>query len=362
MRGIAINGRFLGRSISGVERYGRELIKAWDARLAAGSSLPRPRIVVPKNVNCDLELETIRVEVTSSCREGHAWEQIDLMRAARDDVLVSLANSGPVRHPRHFVVIHDAAVYRFPENYGFRYRMLHRGLGRLLSRTAQLVTVSKFSRGELRRFLGVREEDVVLVPNGSEHLARIVPDESIVERLGLDGRPFFLTIGAASHNKNLSLVIKAWSKLETNGARLVMAGAASDRVFSGSSLECGRGVLFPGKVSDGELAGLFRHATALIFPSRYEGFGIPPLEAMSNGCPVIAARIPAVEEVCGSAVYYCDPDDADGLAALIEACLKSGRTAADNGRIMAARFSWATSAERLAVAVEAMACGRPAPI
>ncbi|WP_324808302.1 glycosyltransferase family 1 protein [Sphingomonas sp. LY29] len=349
IRGIAINGRFLGRPVSGVERYGREILRAWDRRLHANPVLPRPRILVPAGAHVDLPLSAMSVERVGR-RQGHSWEQFDLGRAARHDVLISLANSGPVLHRRHLVVVHDAAVFRFGENYGFRYRTLHRALGRLLARTAQLATVSRFSQCELARFLRLAPNRILVAGNGSEHLAGAVADEGVIERLGLIDRRFLLTVGTASHNKNLALALAAWAKLPSSAARLVVVGPINDRVFAASGLSAINGVVLAGRLSDDALTALYRHANALVFPSRYEGFGIPPVEAMANGCPVLAAAIPPVQEVCGDEARYFDPDDADGLARLMTERLESTLDLAETDRLRAraAGASWASSAAKIA--------------
>lgn len=349
-RGICINGRFLGRPISGVERYGREIVRAWDALLVADPSLPRPRIVAPAGVTCDLELHAMRFETSGRLR-GHAWEQIDLPLISRGDVLVSLANSGPVAHPRHLCVVHDAAAYRFGENYSFAYRTLHRTLGRLLARSATLGTVSRFSQGELQAFLGVPSDAILIAGNGSEHLSAIAADESVMERLGLSGQHFIMAVGTPSYRKNLQTAIAAWQRIRPHGARMLIVGPMNDRIFASGQLATDEGVDFVGRLTDGELKALFGHACALVFPSRYEGFGIPPLEAMVNGCPVLASNIPPVREVCGDHATYFEPDDIDALAALIEQRLAVGRgTVSDAVALQqqAAKSSWTASAGRLA--------------
>lgn len=316
-RSISVNGRFLGRPISGVERYGREILLAWDAMLGADSAHPPIRILLPRGAAADLPLRHIAVENTGWLG-GHAWEQIDLAAAARHDVLVSLANAGPIFHPRHLAVIHDAAVFRFPQNYGVRYRIFHRLMNSLLARTAKLMTVSHFSQAELATYLPVARDAITLCPNGSEHLRRIIPDDSIVKRLSIADQPFVLAVGSISKNKNLSTLLQAWEISRNTTMKLVIAGPMAERIFGDNpALQQLPGVIMAGRVTDAELTALYRHAAAFIFPSRYEGFGIPPLEAMVNGCPVFASDIASVREVCGDAATYFPHDRPDIMAQIL---------------------------------------------
>ena len=357
-RGIAINGRFLGRPISGVERYGREMLAAWDAMIPFVPGHPPVRIVAPKGVEPGMALNNMAFEPLGRLR-GHAWEQVELLGATRGEVLVGLANSGPVLHPRQLVVIHDAAVFRFPENYGFRYRALHQTLCRLFARRARLATVSEFSRSELEHYLGVAAERVTVCPNGADHLGKVAPDGAIIERLALGGERVILAVGSASRNKNLGLILDAWQKLKPGRGRLVVVGPVNERIFaSAGGMADVQGVSYPGRVSDAELAALYRRADAFVFPSRYEGFGIPPLEAMANGCRVFASDIAPLREVCGDAARYFGVDDVDGLAGLMAEVLSADPLLPPPLSAMAERlerYRWAKSAAALAGIAQDMA-------
>ncbi|MCC2980804.1 glycosyltransferase family 4 protein [Sphingomonas sp. IC4-52] len=354
-RHISINGRFLGRPVSGVERYGRELLRAWDAQLVARPSPLPVRVLMPRGVSPGLTLSAIWFETVGRLG-GHAWEQSELYAASRRDVLVGLANSGPLLHSRQLVAVHDAAVFRFPENYSLRYRTLHRGLSRGLARRARLATVSEFSREELVTTLGVSRESVLVAPNGSDHLGQVPPDDTLIERLGLRDTPFLLAVGTASRNKNLGLVIAAWRRLNASATRLVIAGPVNDRVFAQAlDLDGVEGVLLPGRVNDAELAALYSHAVAFVFPSRYEGFGIPPLEAIAHGCPVLASAIPPLREVLSEGARFFDTEDADALAGLMREALATPRALPVAARARLARYRWADSAATMHRAALTMA-------
>ncbi|RZI80003.1 MAG: glycosyltransferase family 1 protein, partial [Rubrivivax sp.] len=179
---------------------------------------------------------------------------------------------------------------------------------------------------------------------------------SVLSRHELHGRPFFLAVASANPTKNLSLLREAheqWARKAgpDRAAPLVLVGGSNSRVFRTDAPPSTDTVcITTGTISDGELKSLYQHALALVFPSVYEGFGIPPLEAMHCGCPVIAARAASLPEVCGSAAHYIDPNQpsslVDALARLAgDAAYREQLSMA--GRARAGHFSWRRSAQRL---------------
>lgn len=352
-REIFINGRFLSQSLTGVQRYAAELVTALDAAIGAGE-LPAPlantrfTLLIPPDASASLPLQRIAVRRVGRLR-GHAWDQIDLAWAARSGRLVSLANSGPVLHRRHLVVLHDAQVYRHPEFFSRNYLLLHRTLGRLLARTAQLGTVSAFSQKELASALGLPVERLAVIPNSAEHIRRIVPDESVISRLGLNSGRFFLALGTMTRNKNIALAVEASALLARADYPLVVVGGGNQKVFGGAERNAG-GAIMAGRLNDAEIAALYGHATAFIFPSLYEGFGIPPLEAMVFGCPVLASTADAVVETCADAAAYFDPADARALAELMAHRIAGQPPLSEllpKQEARLARYSWKHSSQKL---------------
>jgi glycosyltransferase involved in cell wall biosynthesis len=351
---IFINGRFLSQSLTGVQRYAAEMVKAMDRILASGEA-PRPlreaewRILTPPNATAAIDLQFIRTSKVGR-QTGHAWDQIDLACAARGGRLISLANSGPVVHRSQIVVIHDAQVFRRPDFFSRSYRTLHRTLGHLLARRASIATVSDFSRRELADALRLTPADIPVFSNSAEHFAAAVPDFGVIERLGLVPYRFFLSVGSMTKNKNISLAIQAARQLGRPDIPLVVVGGDNNKVFSGGSTAADAGVLPAGRLTDHEIAALYSRATAFVFPSLYEGFGVPPLEAMLFGCPVIASTADAVRETCGDAAAYFDPLNAGELRQRMLERIESGTVSSDELRrqqIRLASYSWSKSANEL---------------
>lgn len=351
---IFINGRFLSQSLTGVQRYAAEMVRAMDRLLISGDA-PRAlvetewQLLLPPDANVTIDLKRIE-GVKVGRRSGHAWDQIDLAQHARNGRLLSLANSGPVFHPRHLVVIHDAQVFQRPEFFSWTYLTAHRSLGYLLARTATIATVSDFSRHELAAVLRLAPTSIPVFSNSAEHFAATVPDLSIIERLGLKPYHFFLSVGSMTRNKNIALAVQAAKQLNRSDMPLVVVGGGNSKVFQGGSTAADDNVIMTGRLTDEEIAALYSRAAAFVFPSLYEGFGVPPLEAMAFGCPVIATTADAVRETCGDAASYFNPLDASELCQRMTERITAGRISDDERKRQQVRletFSWRKSANAM---------------
>jgi glycosyltransferase involved in cell wall biosynthesis len=352
---VVINGRFFSRPVTGVERYAREMVGALDKLLADDSSAwpfsSPPVLVAPKGVTCDMNLQRISFENTRSALVGHLWEQTQLASRAHGNVLVSLCNAGPVLCKSQLVVLHDAAVFRYPNDFRRSYRIVHRLLGRVLAGRCRLATVSNFARRELSSVLGLPETKIAVIPNGGDHLNDIAVQEP---SSGMPDKPYFLVVGSAGERKNLSVLVRALSHLPPGASDVLVVGASRDAVFQEANREHPLEVRWTGRLADGELRALYAKAIALIYPSRYEGFGLPPLEAFANKCMVLAADSGAVRETCGDAALYFDPDNDEQLAALMidslanrfdrGARMRAGRERLDS-------YTWASAARQLCLAL-----------
>ncbi|WP_425982925.1 glycosyltransferase family 4 protein [Brevundimonas sp. TWP1-2-1b1] len=338
-----INGRFLTQPLSGVQRYAREIVRALDRRPDAADRYVLLTPVCAEN----LQLTTLPVQAVPGGR-GHLWEQTALAWASRHGRLLSLGGSGPVLHPRQVVVVHDAAVFRHPEHFRRGYAAFHRILGRRLARQARLATVSDFSRRELAAALNLSPPNITVAPNSAHHLHDVTPDPAVIDSLDLTDRPYFVALGNLTPNKNLSVALRALARLSDPTVRLVLIGARPSAIFDQPAIQADPRLIFAGRRSDAEIAALLDGAHGLIFPSLYEGFGIPPLEAFVHGCPVIASDIAATREVCADAALYFAPHDDATLAGHMTRLLTATDPARrDAGLRRAALYSWSRSAEIL---------------
>lgn len=348
--------------MTGVQRYAFEMISALDRLIAAGELPPelsgvRWVLLKPDGATTEIPLYAITSRVVGSRLPSHLWDQIALLVAARRGLLVSLANRGPILHQRQLVIVHDAIVFRHPEFYRPRYVRVHQLLGKALARCARVGTVSEFSRREIAEVLHLNPIEIPIIPNGTEHLIGAARDDSIIDELGLRHRRYFLTLGSLSGNKNVGLAVRAFQSLARSDARLVSVGGGGS-VFKNVQGAEMPGVIQTGRLPDEKVAALYAHAAAFVFPSIYEGFGIPPLEAMTFGTPVLASTAGALLETCGDAATYFGANDSDSLAALMAGVLDAGpptQVQKKAWRDHAASFSWRMSAEKLVATVSEMA-------
>ncbi len=228
------------------------------------------------------------------------------------------------------VTVHDLAVWRHPEAFGRWTRAyVPRAVPRVLRAAARVIAVSEFTRGELVELLGVPEEKIRVVPNAVE-------DVFSAEGEAADGE-YVLAVGTIEPRKNLPRLAEAARRA---GRELRAVGAAG---WGGVRLD---GVRYLGEVGDEELARLYRGALCVAYPSLYEGFGIPVLEAMACGAPVVTSRGGATEEVAGGAAVLVDPLDPDAIAAGIEEAVARREELRALGLERARAFSWDESARR----------------
>jgi glycosyltransferase involved in cell wall biosynthesis len=325
---IAIDARAaVRRETGGVERVAREMA----ARLPA---LRPDRYVV------------MRPRPRLAHRAGHAWEQFALpLLARRADLLYCPANLAPLASRRNAVVIHDLAALAHPEWYGRAYVAWQRTVLPRIARRARLVmTVSEFSRGEIAGRLGVPHESIAVVPNGvSEGLSPEADPAPAAASLRLD-RPYVLALATRSARKNLAALSRAAHRLGELGIELVTAGGGRGYLREGERPP-GREL---GYVPERLVPGLYAGARAFAMPSLYEGFGLPCLEAMASGTPVVAADRAALPETCGGAALLANPGDPDAFAdALVRAVTGDAERTRliEAGRQRAARFTWRRTAE-----------------
>ena len=348
---VVLNGRFLTQVHTGVQRYALETLRALDALLSAdptGAAGIRFELAVPEGAPVP-PLTAIRA-VTVPGRAGHLWEQWALWRFARGAYLVNFNYSGPLLKRRQLVTVHDATVKAMPEAFTPAYRRVHNLMVAVLGRTADsLMTVSEFSRDELRRWFRLRRDDILVGREGGEHAVKVTDDEAVLARHGLRSGGYLLGVGSVKPNKNFGILGQAMRLLPAFPLAVAVVGARDIGIFQGESVQEAT-FQFLGFASDEELSALYRHAAWFIFPSLYEGFGLPAVEAMAHDCPVLAARAASIPEVCGDAALYFDPHDAGSLARCLTLAMadpECRRTLVQAGRARLARYHWRANAQLL---------------
>ncbi|MCJ2082826.1 glycosyltransferase family 4 protein [Methylobacterium sp. J-090] len=339
----AINGRFLTQPLTGVQRYAREVLGALDRSLAA--TRQRSTLVAPPKPSAIPRLDAIDVSITRS-PGGHLWEQAVLPINWRGPLL-NLCNTAPVMRASQVVCIHDANVFRMPDSYGWRFRALYRTLQPMIvRRAARIATVSHDAARQLAEHLPIALRDVEILPNGHEHALRWNAAAARVFSEKPQDRPFVLLLGSRARHKNIGLILGLADTLDALGVDLLVAGGDGG-IFTGIETVRAANIRMLGRVSDDDLALLFSRAICLAFPSFTEGFGLPVLEAMASGCPVVSSDRSSLPEICGGAALMASPNDPETWTAHLAALAGSTALRDDlrgRGRIQAARYSWNTTA------------------
>ncbi|WP_439575014.1 glycosyltransferase [Phreatobacter sp.] len=342
---FAVNGRFLTQSVTGVQRYARNVVAALDVRLgAAGQTAP---LIAPPGA-ADPRLTSMPL-VEAGPLSGHAWEQtvLPLRWPGR---LVNLCNTAPAAHRDQIVCIHDGNVFAAPGSYSKAFRLLYSRLQRLLvRRAARISTVSNTSARQLARYLSLRVEDIAVLPNGHEHAldwnpAAATHAPQIVAPLG--ERPFVLALGSRARHKNLQLLADIAPALDEIGLGIVIAGGEAG-IFAPEALTRAPNMILAGRVSDDDLAWLMDRALCLAFPSWTEGFGLPLVEAMARGCPVVSSDRSSMPEVCGTAGLMAGPDDPAAWVRQIRLLAEAPalrQEMAGRGLERVRRYSWSDTA------------------
>ena len=355
MKTILINGRFLTQPITGVQRYGIELVQAIDELSASGHEAVAGlnfELLTPKTLRHTLHLKAINI-TRCGITSGHIWEQFELPRFSQNNLLYCPGNTAPLYnlYRKNVVVcVHSLAYHLQPEAYSKAFRMWYRFLMRQVFRHARrIITVSNSEKNVINAIFPNSPVPIEVVQNGgisSEFRKKL---QHTNKTQANSAQPYLLFVGSMSKIKNLENVIAAMDLLHKTfpDLQLRVVGATAGS-FSKITLDLPASVKnnirFLGQVDDTQtLISLYRGATALVFPSFYEASPLPPLEAMSCGCPVVASDIPALKERCGDAALYCNPADPQSIANSINQILTSPvlrEQLREKGIAHAHQFSW----------------------
>jgi glycosyltransferase involved in cell wall biosynthesis len=271
----------------------------------------------------------------------------------------------PTRSRALVVTVHDLAYRRFPETAPHSTRRWLRRIDRSLDRASRIIVPSEATRKDLLELYPVPPDRVVAIPHGVDgEVFRPLPREAVKaagERFGIDG-PYVLSLGGLEPRKNLPNLIRAFAALPDEvRPGLVIAGAGVEWNPEGSRLlesalsavprRVRERIVLTGYVSGSDKVGLLGGAVALAYPSLYEGFGLPVLEAMACGTPVLTSNVSALPEVAGDAALLVDPGEVDSIADGLERLLRDTdlrEQLSRAGTARAAGFTWPETASKTA--------------
>lgn len=344
MNELFINGRFLTQKITGVQRYGIEITKRLKHLIPC-------TVLTPPNIIHQSLAKDLNAKIVGRF-SSHLWEQVELplfLKSEGSPLLFNFNGLGPILYSNKIITIHDISFIVNPKWFSWSYSTFYKLFTSLSAQYCRkLITVSEFSKNEIIKHLKLSSKNIEIIYNAVDWSKTKRSAESLI-----DG-DYILTVSSLDPRKNLHTLISAFRLLNKENIKLVIVGSAN-RIFNTSDGDRNeKDVVYFGHAKDDELYNLYKHAKAFVFPSYYEGFGIPPLEAMSLGIPVIASNSSSLPEICGNAAKYFEPNSAEELAKLLNLVLEDASIREElinNGYENIKRFSWEKSANRLAVVI-----------
>lgn len=360
---IVIDARMVTDQMHGIARYTYNLVnrlvridqKNYYTLLVNGSYFS-----VFKDIKTNVSLQPVRSKFIS------IGEQIELpviLKKLKADLFHSPSFVAPL-YPacKLIMTIHDMNHMSFPQYYSMIHQLYYQYIVKPSAvKAKKIITVSQFSRKEINRWLGVPREKIKVTYNGVEDRYTVIDDLAALREVNGKYRlpeKFILYIGNKKPHKNVGRLIEAYAKLKTN-YYLILSGDPDEQLNTlVSELDLAAKVKFIGNVPDQDLPQLYNLADLFVFPSLYEGFGLPPLEAMACGTPVITSNVSSLPEVVGEAGITVNPNNVDELANAINKVLvdeKLRKNMIEEGLKQARKFNWETTArETLDIYEEAL--------
>lgn len=345
---IAVNARFLTQPLTGVQRFALEISRALQSLCGKNNIL----FFSPSNILLQSEAKELNVEIIGK-HTGHLWEQIDLPRHLKKNgnpLLINLCNIAPIFYSNKLSTLHDIIYIRYPHTYSKAFRWFYRITMPLVLKTSKhIFTVSEFSKKEITSHYHIPQNKITVVYNAVDKKFRPQPDNALKKE------NYLLAVSSVKESKNFALILNAFEALskQRDDLKLFIVGDLKQGNFSNIDLNKFVNhprIKFLGRVDDNQLIKLYSNANAFLFPSLYEGFGIPVLEAQACGCPVIASNAASLPEVLQDSAVLIDPLDTDAFVKAI--CNIATETEFRNdliemGTKNQSRFSWAKSAENI---------------
>ena len=296
---VIINGKFLSQKITGVQRYARETLNRLDS-LVENLDI---ELAIAEDAKDIPNLKNIKKKILSG-KASVFWEQIKLpiYIKKQNAIGVHLCHVAPIIKP-DIVCIHDANVLRNPQWFTktlvIWYGLIHSACA---LRAKKILTVSNFSKKELQAIFKIKDSRIENIGSGWQHIERIPYAVDTLERYNLKSKSFYFSLGTQAPHKNMKWIYQC-ARSNPNET-FVLSGSFYNKVFKKTTESLPPNVRYLGYLSDSDVKTLMKECKAFLFPSLYEGFGLPPLEAFSVGTDVIASDIPVMQEIFGNTIKY----------------------------------------------------------
>lgn len=348
---IYVNARFLTQEMTGVQRFAEMISLQLNKKIDDIIFLCPPG-VIRESIAKELNAKQI------GWRNGHLWEQLELpLYLAKHGfpLLINLGSTGPVFYTNKIVTHHDITYLKYPESYSKSFLVFYKIIIPLILKTSKhLLTVSHFSKKEITRTYNYPDKKTSVIYNAA--------GENFKPKCISNPQTYILAVSSHNYHKNHHGMINAFLEVlkkspKSEGIKIKIIGQTAKSFSKQGSWMGGdtENIEFLGRVSDEELVKLYQNAMAFIFPSFYEGFGIPPLEAQSCGCPVISSNTTSMPEILAESVLYFDPHDIADISRSINKIINDidlRKELIVKGYRNAKRFSWEKSTNNLIKVIE----------
>lgn len=344
---FVVNGRYLTQKATGVHRYAFEIC---NKLYAMGVDF---HVAIPQKIHPDYKFSFKTVKCGKL--DTHAWEQISLPRYLKSigsPLLISFTGCGPLVYKNQIMTIHDVSHERYPEWFSKNYyRFYHYMMPRIGRKAHAVLTVSEFSKKEIIDTLNLDADKIHVIHSNVPFHNKPTKEEILNYKRDTKAEKYILAVSSMDPRKNFERLVNAFQKIEDKSIKLYIIGM-SFKAFNTPDLQklIGKNIYLPGYVSDEALQKMYQNALLFIYPSLYEGFGLPPLESMTYGCPVINSGIPALREVSEDAALYVDPYDEEDITMKINQLLHDENLRKDlqsKGLEQIKKYSWEKSAQQV---------------
>jgi len=353
---IYVNGRFLTQTLTGSQRFAYEMLNSLVRNFADGVTVLLP----PAPIKESYDVKGFFIKVIGK-RTATLWEQIDLpffLKKNGKPLLINLVNTAPLFYTNQVVSIMDMTTFInpgwFSKSFSLYYKIL---IPIIAKKSIKVLTISECSKNDIVKFTRINPGKIeILYCSVSDDFLKAVFNEVenrvVLNKFNITPNNYLLAVSSLDPRKNFERLIRSFKNINTD-IPLVIVGSQG-KVFANKNLKRlfidAQNVILTGYLTDHEVANLYFSAKCFIYPSLYEGFGMPPLEAMACNCPTIVSNIASLPEVCGNASIYVDPYDTNSISDAIRQIIENDQLRNEMtaiGHDQVKNFSWAASGEKL---------------
>lgn len=333
---VVIDGWNIGGNLGGAQRYGTEIIKELDILLTDDIEC---FLFLREGQGENLDLGRIKKRYFRSRKKIEYYFEM-LFYAVKLDAIYIEFNNGVPMGRRSIITRYDMFPFYSMHGTSRINKLKSRMKAYLMAiKATKIVTISEYSKATIiENIPWINQGKIEIIPCGWQHIKNVKEDESILEKHSLRKKEFFFYIGRLAKNKNINWIFKVADN--NPDQRFVVSGELQSvekfKFYDGIN----RNIIYTGGISDEEMVGLYRNCKAFIFPSFMEGFGIPPMEALSFGVPIIISNTSSLPEVYGDSAHYIDPNKYDYN---LENLLKEP---VSNPNKVLERYTWKESANK----------------